>query len=42
MPQRKLTKLRRAAYQRALDFNDERAVERWSALMSDIAKRRGF
>lgn len=42
MPQRELTKLRRAAFQRALDFNDERAVERWSALMSDIAKRRGF
>ena len=34
--------MRRAAYNRALDFNDERAVQRWSALMSAIAERRGF
>jgi poly(glycerol-phosphate) alpha-glucosyltransferase len=42
MPQKALTAMREAAYRRALDFNDERAVQRWSALMSDIAKRRAF
>jgi len=42
MPQKDLSAMREAAYRRALDFNDERAVQRWSALMSDIAKRRGF
>jgi poly(glycerol-phosphate) alpha-glucosyltransferase len=42
MPQKKLGAMREAAYRRALDFNDERAVEQWCALMSDIAKRRGF
>lgn len=42
MPHRKLAAMRRAAYNRALDFNDERAVQRWSALMSAIAERRGF
>ena len=42
MPQKRLRAMREAAYRRALDFNDERAVERWSALMSAIATRRGF
>jgi poly(glycerol-phosphate) alpha-glucosyltransferase len=42
MPQKDLSAMREAAYRRALDFNDERAVQRWSALMSDITKRRGF
>jgi poly(glycerol-phosphate) alpha-glucosyltransferase len=42
MPQRELSAMREAAYARAHDFDDERAVQRWSALMSDIAKRRGF
>ncbi|HUS21972.1 MAG TPA: glycosyltransferase [Aeromicrobium sp.] len=42
MPQKDLSAMREAAYRRALDFNDERAVQRWSALMSDIAKRRAF
>jgi poly(glycerol-phosphate) alpha-glucosyltransferase len=42
MPQKDLSAMREAAYRRALDFNDERAVQRWSALMSDIGKRRGF
>jgi len=42
MPQKDLTAMREAAHRRALDFSDERAVERWCALMSDIAKRRGF
>lgn len=42
MPQKELAALRQAAYRRAMDFNDERAVQRWSALMSDIATRRGF
>ncbi len=42
MPQKDLMAMREAAYRRALDFNDERAVQRWSALMSDIATRRGF
>ena len=42
MPQKELGAMRKAAHSRALDFNDERAVERWSALMSDIAKRREF
>jgi glycosyltransferase involved in cell wall biosynthesis len=42
MPQKSLSAMRDAAYRRALDFSDERAVQRWSALMSDIAKRRGF
>lgn len=42
MPQKDLAAMREAAYRRALDFNDERAVQRWSALMSDIADRRGF
>jgi poly(glycerol-phosphate) alpha-glucosyltransferase len=42
MPQKDLSAMREAAYRRALDFNDERAVQRWSVLMSDIAKRRAF
>jgi poly(glycerol-phosphate) alpha-glucosyltransferase len=42
MPQKDLTAMRQAAHRRALDFSDERAVERWSGLMSDIAKRREF
>jgi poly(glycerol-phosphate) alpha-glucosyltransferase len=42
MPQKDLLRMREAAYSRALDFNDERAVQRWSALMADIAKRRAF
>jgi len=42
MPQKDLIALREAAYRRAMDFSDERAVQRWAALMSDIAKRRGF
>ena len=42
MPQQELSAMRDAAYRRALDFNDERAVQRWSALMFDIAKRRSF
>ena len=42
MPHRELAAMRKAAYSRALDFNDERAVQRWSALMSSIAERRGF
>ncbi|MFL6091220.1 MAG: glycosyltransferase [Aeromicrobium sp.] len=42
MPQRELTAMRKAAHQRALEFNDERAVERWAALLTSIAERRGF
>jgi poly(glycerol-phosphate) alpha-glucosyltransferase len=42
MPQRELKAMRKAAYNRALDFNDEQAVQRWSALMASIAQRRGF
>jgi len=42
MSQKELAAMRKAAYLRALDFNDERAVERWSALMSDISMRRTF
>jgi hypothetical protein len=42
MPQKELRAMRKAAHSRALEFNDETAVRRWSALMSDIAKRRGF
>jgi poly(glycerol-phosphate) alpha-glucosyltransferase len=42
MPQKELTEMRRAAYRRALDFNDERAVQRWATLMGEIAERREF
>ena len=42
MPHRELTAMRKAAYRRATDFNDERAVRSWSALMESIAERRGF
>jgi poly(glycerol-phosphate) alpha-glucosyltransferase len=42
LSQRELIAMRKAAFRRGQDFNDERAVERWSSLMSDIAKRRGF
>ena len=42
LPQRELKAMRKAAYNRALDFNDEQAVQRWSALMGSIAQRRGL
>jgi poly(glycerol-phosphate) alpha-glucosyltransferase len=42
MPQKELGAMRKAAHNRAMEFNDETAVRRWSALMSEIAKRRGF
>ncbi len=42
MPQKELIEMRHAAYRRALDFNDERAVQRWARLMGEIAERRGF
>ena len=42
LSQRELTAMRKAAFRRGQDFNDERAVEHWAHLMSDIAKRRGF
>ena len=42
LPQRELKAIRKAAHNRALDFNDEQAVQRWSALMGSIAQRRGF
>jgi len=42
MPQKDLATMREAAHRRAQDFNDERAVQRWSALMGEIATRRGF
>jgi poly(glycerol-phosphate) alpha-glucosyltransferase len=37
-----LSDIRRAGHQRALEFSDERAVERWSAAMAEIAARRNF
>ena len=42
LSRRELIAMRKAAFRRGQDFNDERAVERWSALMSGIAKLRGF
>jgi poly(glycerol-phosphate) alpha-glucosyltransferase len=42
LPQRELIAMRKAAFRRGQDFNDERAVERWASLMSDVAQRRGF
>lgn len=37
-----LTALRNAGHRRALEFSDERAVERWSAAMTEIAANRNF
>jgi len=37
-----LAAIRTAGYQRALEFSDERAVERWSAAMADIAAVRNL
>jgi poly(glycerol-phosphate) alpha-glucosyltransferase len=42
MPQKRLAAMRQAAYRRGQDFNDERAVERWAALLATIAQRRRF
>jgi poly(glycerol-phosphate) alpha-glucosyltransferase len=37
-----LAPVREAGYRRALQFSDERAVERWRAVMTDAAARRGL
>jgi poly(glycerol-phosphate) alpha-glucosyltransferase len=42
MPKKELVAMRRAAYRRGQDFNDEHAVERWAALLATIARRREF
>jgi poly(glycerol-phosphate) alpha-glucosyltransferase len=42
MPQRDLADMRKAAFERGQDYSDERAVERWAALMHAIAARRRF
>ena len=37
-----LVAMRKAGYRRALEFSDERAVQRWQSVMSDAAERRGL
>jgi poly(glycerol-phosphate) alpha-glucosyltransferase len=41
-PESVLATIRAAGYRRALEFSDERQVERWQGVMSDVAARRGF
>ena len=37
-----LVAMREAGYRRALEFSDERAVQRWRTVMTDVADRRGL
>jgi poly(glycerol-phosphate) alpha-glucosyltransferase len=39
---RDLAPMRRAGHERALQFNDEHVMRRWSSLMAEVAARRGF